>query len=57
MIYVDASDNGIDKVNEKDFTAVPTTLWGCVAKMNPMWWDDSSNEMDLFLKAVEVARD
>lgn len=57
MIYVDASDNGIDKVNEKDFTAVPTTLWGRVAKMNPMWWDDSSNEMDLFLKAVEVARD
>jgi len=43
IIYVDANDNGVDKVHEKDVSTVPTTLWQRVAKINPMWWDESSN--------------
>ena len=39
IIYVDANDNGIDKIDSKEVTGVPTTLWAKVAKMNPMWWD------------------
>ena len=39
IIYVDANDNGIDKVNDKEFVSVPTTLWSRIAKINPMWWD------------------
>jgi len=39
IIYADANDNGIDKIEEKDVSSVPTTLWSRVAKLNPMWWD------------------
>jgi uncharacterized UPF0160 family protein len=44
IIYVDANDNGVDKVHEKDVSTVPTTLWQRVAKLNPMWWDETSND-------------
>ncbi len=39
VIYVDANDNGVDKVNDKDVSGVPGTLWTRVAKLNPMWWE------------------
>jgi uncharacterized UPF0160 family protein len=54
---VDANDNGVDKVNEKDVAAVPTTLWSRVAKINPMWWDESADENALFHKAMEIAEE
>lgn len=43
IIYVDACDNGVDKVLEKEFMQVPSTLWSRISKMNPMWWDEKSN--------------
>ena len=57
MIYVDACDNGVDKVFEKQFMHVPSTLWSRVNKMNPMWWDEKSNENELFKKAIEIANE
>ena len=55
MIYVDAGDNGVELVNEKEFSFVPSTLWSRVARLNPMWWDEKSNEMELFKKAMDIA--
>lgn len=57
IIYVDANDNGVDKVHEKDVSTVPTTLWQRVAKANPMWWDETSNELELFYKAMDIAEE
>ena len=54
IIYVDANDNGVDKVYEKDVAAVPTTLWSRVAKINPMWWDEGADENALFHKAMDI---
>lgn len=48
IMCVDANDNGIDKVNGKDVNGVPTTLWARVAKTNPMWWDETADQMALF---------
>jgi uncharacterized UPF0160 family protein len=53
VIYVDANDNGVDKVYDKDVAAVPTTLWSRVAKVNPMWWEEGADETALFYKAME----
>lgn len=57
IIYVDANDNGVDKINEKDVSSVPTTLWARVAKINPMWWDESANELELFYHAMDVVEE
>ena len=43
IIYVDANDNGIDKIDNVNISFLPSTLWARVAKMNPMWWETSSN--------------
>jgi uncharacterized UPF0160 family protein len=53
IIYVDANDNGVSKVNEKD-TSLPSTLWDRVGKINPMWWEEGANELELFHKAMEL---
>lgn len=57
VIYVDANDNGVDRVNEKDVAAVPTTLWSRVAKVNSMWWEENVDELALFYKAMEMAEE
>lgn len=57
VIYVDANDNGVDRVNEKDVAAVPTTLWSRVAKVNSMWWEENVDELALFYKAMEIAEE
>ena len=57
IIYVDAIDNGVDKVNEKDITSVPSTLWGRVAKLNPMWWEEGVDVKPLFNHAMEIAEE
>jgi hypothetical protein len=33
----------VDKVYEKEVSAVPTTLWSRVAKLNPMWWEEGAD--------------
>lgn len=43
VIYVDANDNGVDKVYDKDVASAPTTLWSRVAKVNPMWWEENAD--------------
>lgn len=55
VIYVDANDNGVDRVNEKDVASVPTTLWSRVAKVNSMWWEENVDELALFYKAMDIA--
>ena len=56
IIFVDAQDNGIDKVNDKDAT-LPTTLWSRVGKLNPMWWEETYNEQELFSKAMQIVEE
>ena len=41
IVYVDANDNGIENVKDKQVNGMPTTLWDKVGKTNPMWWDES----------------
>ena len=43
IIYIDANDNGIDKVRDKEIAGVPTTLWSRITKLNPMWWEENAN--------------
>lgn len=38
IIYIDANDNGVSKINDKEFAHVPTTLWNRISKLGPMWW-------------------
>ena len=57
IIYVDANDNGVDKVNDKDVSALPTTLWNRIGKINPMWWEHAADENALFYKAMEVCEE
>jgi uncharacterized UPF0160 family protein len=52
VIYVDANDNGVMKISEKEYSHVPTTLWSRISKLNPMWWDESANEFELFKKGI-----
>lgn len=52
---MDANDNGVEKVRDKDVSAVPSTLWARVGKLNPMWWEENTNEMALFWKAMDIA--
>jgi uncharacterized UPF0160 family protein len=52
VIYIDANDNGVSKVNEKDVN-VPTTIWWRVGEFNPMWWEETYNELEQFHKAME----
>ena len=54
---MDANDNGVDKVNDKDVSSVPTTLWARVAKANPMWWDENADELALFYKAMDMVEE
>ena len=42
VIYVDANDNGISKVDDKD-SSVVTTLWDRVGRINPMWWEEGAD--------------
>lgn len=56
MIYVDANDNGVEKVHDKQFAHVPTSLWARISKLNPMWWDQNYNQMELFKKGMEMAK-
>ena len=55
MIFVDANDNGVDRVDGKQVNAAPSTLWSRIGKLNPMWWDETSKEDELFKKAMEMA--
>ena len=56
VIYVDANDNGVDKVKDVN-TSVSTTLWSRVSKINPMWWQESDNELQLFHKAMAIVEE
>ena len=56
VIFVDANDNGVSKVGEKQ-VKVPTTLWNKVQKINPMWWEENVNQLELFHKAMDVVQD
>jgi uncharacterized UPF0160 family protein len=40
IIYIDANDNGVDLVHDKEFLHVPSTLWSRVSRLNPMWWEE-----------------
>ena len=52
--YVDANDNGVSKIGEKEVSGVPTTLWRRVGKLNPMWWEEAVDENGQFAKAMEM---
>lgn len=54
IIYVDANDNGVSKIEGKEVAGVPTTLWGRVAKLNPMWWEEGADDYQQFIKAMEI---
>lgn len=57
VLYVDANDNGVEKVQGKDVSNIPTTLWARVAKLNPMWWEEGADEMKQFCKAMEIVEE
>lgn len=56
IIYVDANDNGVDKVYDKE-VSTPTTLWSRIAKINPMWWQEGADQNAQFYKAMEVVEE
>lgn len=57
IMGVDAIDNGVEICEGKKNYNINSALWNRIGRLNPMWWEESVNQIERFKQAMEMANE